>query len=160
MSTLFDKKYAQFYKIYSNNMPIDFHTDLLYNYSIAVVKQLIKTDWRPKMSDMNEYTPDLFTLEDEEGNSQTFELIDVYEENDNTYYALIPYQQDPAALADDDGMFVILRRDDSLEEEMLVSIDDEDELDRIGDIFMKRIEEMFDDIDEDDCCDDEDCDCH
>ncbi|MCI8776554.1 MAG: DUF1292 domain-containing protein [Oscillospiraceae bacterium] len=114
------------------------------------------------MSDMNEYTPDLFTLEDEEGNEQNFELIDVYEENDIIYYALIPYQQSPDALAEDDGMFVILKRDDSSEDEMLISIDDEDELDRIGEIFMKRIEEMFEELDDEDeeCfCEDDGCDC-
>ena len=30
------------------------------------------------MSNLNEFEPDLFTLEDEEGNEQTFELVDVY----------------------------------------------------------------------------------
>ncbi|MGN0622062.1 MAG: DUF1292 domain-containing protein [Porcipelethomonas sp.] len=103
------------------------------------------------MPDMNEYTPDLFTLEDEDGKEETFELIDVYQENEIIYYALIPYQQDPEALLEeDDGLFVILKRDENSEDEMLVSIDDEDELDRIGDIFMKRIEEMFDGLDEED----------
>ena len=42
------------------------------------------------MSNLNEFEPDLFTLEDEEGNEQTFELVDVYKEDDITYYALIP----------------------------------------------------------------------
>ena len=44
------------------------------------------------MSNLNEFEPDLFTLEDEEGNEQTFELVDVYKEDDITYYALIPQQ--------------------------------------------------------------------
>lgn len=47
------------------------------------------------MSNLNEFEPDLFTLEDEEGNEQTFELVDVYKEDDITYYALIPQQSDP-----------------------------------------------------------------
>lgn len=101
------------------------------------------------MSDINEYTPDLFTLEDENGNEETFELVDVYEENDTEYYALIPYQQDPETLIEeDDGMFVILKRDNSTDDEMLITIDDDDELDRIGEIFMKRFEEMFEELDE------------
>ena len=36
------------------------------------------------MSDMNEYQPDLFTLEDEDGNEETFELIDVVKEDDTS----------------------------------------------------------------------------
>ena len=42
----------------------------------------------------NEFTPDLFTLEDEDGNEQVFELLDVLEYEDNTYYALVPYYGD------------------------------------------------------------------
>ena len=57
----------------------------------------------------NEFTPDLFTLEDEDGNEQVFELLDVLEYEDNTYYALVPYYgDDEDALAQDDGEFVIL----------------------------------------------------
>lgn len=105
------------------------------------------------MSDMKEYQPDLFTLEDENGNEETFELVDVYNENDMTYYALIPQKDENDS--DEEDYFVILRQDDNEADGMLVSIDDEDELDRLADIFMQR---LFAD-DEDDCCCDDDCDC-
>lgn len=106
------------------------------------------------MSDMKEYQPDLFTLEDENGNEETFELVDVYNENDITYYALIPQATEDES--DEEDYFVILRQDDNEADGMLVSIEDEDELDRLADIFMQRI---FGDDDEDDCCCDDDCDC-
>ena len=77
---------------------------------------------------MNEYQPDLFTLEDEDGNEETFELIDVVKEEDTTYYALIPQQSDPDNLEEDD-YFVILKQDDNDPDGMLVSIEDESELD-------------------------------
>lgn len=105
------------------------------------------------MSDMKEYQPDLFTLEDENGNEETFELVDVYNEDDMTYYALIPQKTENDS--DEEDYFVILRQDDNEADGMLVSIDDEDELDRLADIFMQRI---FAD-DDDDCCCDDDCDC-
>ena len=39
---------------------------------------------------------DLFTLTDEEGVEQTFELMDTYEDKDgNVYYALVPYYEKP-----------------------------------------------------------------
>ena len=90
------------------------------------------------MSDMNEYQPDLFTLEDEDGNEETFELIDVVKEEDTTYYALIPQQSDPDNLEEDD-YFVILKQDDNDPDGMLVSIEDESELDRLAEIFIQRL---------------------
>lgn len=104
------------------------------------------------MSDMNEYQPDLFTLEDEDGNEETFELIDVVKEEDTTYYALIPQQSDPDNLEEDD-YFVILKQDDNDPDGMLVSIEDESELDRLAEIFIQR---LYAD-DECDCGDDCDC---
>lgn len=105
------------------------------------------------MSDMNEYQPDLFTLEDEDGNEETFELIDVVKEEDTTYYALIPQQSDPENLEEDD-YFVILKQDDNDPDGMLVSIEDESELDRLAEIFIQRLyaDDEYDCGDDCDCC--------
>ena len=105
------------------------------------------------MSDMNEYQPDLFTLEDEDGNEETFELIDVEKEEDTTYYALIPQQSDPDNLEEDD-YFVILKQDDNDPDGMLVSIEDESELDRLAEIFIQRLyaDDEYDCGDDCDCC--------
>lgn len=91
-----------------------------------------------------EYTPDLYTLVDEEGNEQTFEMIDAIEENGIQYYALTPY---PEELSNDE--LVILKMETVDGEDILVSIDDDDEYDRIGEVFLERINEMFDFDDED-----------
>ena len=98
----------------------------------------------------NEYTPDLYTLEDEEGNEQTFELLDVMEFEGEKYFALTPYYDDPNEQLEDSGEVVILKSEFEGDEEMMVSIDDEAEYDRVGEVFMKRIEEMFDFDDEED----------
>lgn len=105
------------------------------------------------MSDMNEYQPDLFTLEDEDGNEETFELIDVVKEEDTTYYALIPQQSDPDNLEEDD-YFVILKQDANDPDGMLVSIEDESELDRLAEIFIQRLyaDDEYDCGDDCDCC--------
>ena len=105
------------------------------------------------MSDMNEYQPDLFTLEDEDGNEETFELIDVVKEEDTTYYALIPQQSDPDNLEEDD-YFVILKQDDNDPDGMHVSIEDESELDRLAEIFIQRLyaDDEYDCGDDCDCC--------
>lgn len=97
-----------------------------------------------------EYTPDLYTLVDEEGNEQTFELLDVLEENDCRYYALVPYQPEPEELLEEDGELVILRAEEDGDEETLVSIEDDEEFDRIGQLFLERIEAAFDEEDAED----------
>ncbi|MBQ3567007.1 MAG: DUF1292 domain-containing protein [Oscillospiraceae bacterium] len=106
------------------------------------------------MSELREFEPDLFTLEDEEGNEQTFELCDVYKEGDTTYFALIPQQLEDSS--DEEDYFVILKRDDNDPDEYLDSIDDEEELDRLAEIFMQRI---LEDVEDEHECHDENCDC-
>ena len=95
----------------------------------------------------NEFTPDLFTLEDEDGNEQVFELLDVLEYEDNTYYALVPYYgDDEDALAQDDGEFVILKTEEVNGEEMLVSI--EEDAERLNEIYGDEDDEEDEDDDE------------
>ena len=96
-----------------------------------------------------EYTPDLYTLEDEGGNEQTFEM----EYEGEKYFALTPYFENPENMLGDSGEVVILKSDFDGDEEIMISIDDDDEYEKIGNIFMKRIEEMFafDDDDTDEC---------
>ena len=96
----------------------------------------------------NEYTPDLYTLEDEDGNEQVFEMLDTMEFEGEKYFALTPYYEDPDEMLEDSGEVVILKSEFEGDEEMMVSIDDDDEYDRVGEVFMKRIEAMFDFDDE------------
>ncbi|MCC8043492.1 MAG: DUF1292 domain-containing protein [Oscillospiraceae bacterium] len=92
-----------------------------------------------------EMAADLFTLVDEEGVEQTFELYDEYETDDGIlYYALVPYYDDPQDAIESDAELVILRaEEDENGEDMLVTIEDDDEYEKIGSIFMKRLEEMY-----------------
>lgn len=98
---------------------------------------------------MDEYTPDLYTLEDEDGNEQVFELLDVMEYEGEKYFALTPYYEEPEKKLEDSGELVILKSEFENDEEMMVTIDDDDEYERVGEVFLKRIEEMFDFDDED-----------
>ena len=52
------------------------------------------------MPEISEFGPDLYTLVDEEGVEQTFELLDVMEAEGNTYYALVPYAENPEDILD------------------------------------------------------------
>lgn len=108
------------------------------------------------MSDELDYTPDLYTLVDEEGKEQTFEMLDCMELDDQKYYALIPYHENPEEVLDDDGQLVVLKLEVVDGEEMLTTIDDDDEFNKVGELFLKRIEKIFDD---DEQCGCEGCNC-
>ena len=85
---------------------------------------------------------DIYTLTDEEGNESDYELIGSIEENGVVYYALIPYTDDDT----DPEEYIVLRGEkDENGEEILVSIEDDEEFDRIADIF----DDEFADIDYD-----------
>lgn len=86
---------------------------------------------------------EIYTLTDEEGNETQFELLGSHELDGVVYLALIPIGEGNK----EDEEYVILRMDqDENGEDMLVTIDDDDEFDRIADIFD---DELFGEIDYD-----------
>lgn len=97
----------------------------------------------------NDFVPELYTLSDEDGVEHTVEMLDYYDEGDDRYYAMVSYYEHPEDLINDSGELLILKSDYSTGEETLITIDDEDEFNRIGEIFMRRLEEFFDGDDED-----------
>ena len=76
----------------------------------------------------------LITLEDEEGNEVEFEFLDIVEYDGEEYIVLIENDED----ADEDVILQINPVDEETEE--YVSIEDEDLLDKLFDIFKKKYE--------------------
>ena len=62
--------------------------------------------------------------------------------------SLYPVYDDPQQTLEDSGELVILKVVTVDGEEFLETIEDEDEMDEIADIFMERLEEDYDVIDE------------
>ena len=87
-------------------------------------------------------------LTDDEGNEQEFEILDTYEEGENLYYALTPVLNEPEDMLTGSGELVVLRSLEEDGEELLATIDDDDEYERIGNIFLDRFEEEYEDEDE------------
>lgn len=96
------------------------------------------------MSEMNEYTPDLFELIDEEGNKKQFELFDAAEIEGEQYYAMLPAIEDEDFL-DSDCDLVILKSIEEDGEEILASIDDDDEFEMVSKFFLERLDDTMDD---------------
>lgn len=100
------------------------------------------------MSEMNEYTPELFELIDGEGNKKNFELIDALEHNGEQYFAMVPAIEDENFLNEDCDL-VILKSIFEDGEEILASIDDDEEFMEVSSIFLERMEEAMEFSDED-----------
>lgn len=89
---------------------------------------------------------DLYTLVDEDGVEQQFEMLDVMEVDDERYYALVPYYDDPTKEIEADTELVVLKSEyDENNDETLVSIDNDEEYEKIGNMFLERLNRLYED---------------
>lgn len=91
-----------------------------------------------------EYGPDIVSVTDENGVEHIFEELDRIETDDARYVALTPYYDETAEILDDDGELIILKVIEEDGETYLEPIEDESEFDEIGEIFEKRLSELYD----------------
>ena len=92
---------------------------------------------------LEEAKPDLLTLEDEDGQEITFEVIDATEVNGTRYLAVIPYQEDPAS-QQEDAELILMRIGTDDEGEYMDIVDDDEELLTVGKVFEERLRAMYD----------------
>ena len=86
-------------------------------------------------------------LNDEEGNEVKFEFLDLVELDNEEYVVLLPVT---AEGEEEEGEVVILKvedTDDDSEEESYVSIEDEDTLNKVFEIFKEKFKDDFDFVD-------------
>ena len=88
---------------------------------------------------------DLYTLVDEDGVEQQFEMLDTMEVDGERYYALVPYYDDPTKEIEADTELVVLKSEyDENDDETLVSIDNDEEYEKIGNMFLERLNKLYD----------------
>ncbi len=95
-----------------------------------------------------EFGPNFITVTDEDGNDIELELLDVLEHKGQTYMAFFPAVPEDEAEdeeSDDYGM-VILKSIQENGEELLSTLDSEEELTEVYDLFMEL---LFQDEEED-----------
>lgn len=95
-----------------------------------------------------EYGPNFITVTDEDGNDIELELLDVLEHNGITYMAFFPAvpEEDEESQDSDDYGMVILKSIQENGEELLSTLDSEEELTEVYDLFMEL---LFQEEDED-----------
>ena len=92
---------------------------------------------------LEEAKPDLLTLEDEDGQEVTFEVIDATEVNGTRYLAVVPYMEDPESL-NEDAELILMRIGTDDEGEYMDIVDDDEELLTVGKVFEERLRAMYD----------------
>ena len=88
-----------------------------------------------------EFGPNFVTLTDYEGNDIELEYVDALEHNGTTYMAFFPVVEEGSEDEENEEEYglVILKSQMENGEEFLVTIDDEEEIDKVYDLFMEQI---------------------
>ena len=89
-----------------------------------------------------EYQPDLMTLEDEDGNEVTFEVIDALDHKGVHYLAVVEYAETEEEA--ENAQLVILSVGEDDEGEYLDVVDDDELLLELGKLFEQRLSEDYD----------------
>jgi len=85
------------------------------------------------------YGPDFITLTDEDGNDIELEYVDALEHNGVTYMAFFPVEQEGEDENEEEYGLIILKNIVVDGEEMLSTLDSDDELNEVYDLFMEQL---------------------
>ena len=97
--------------------------------------------------DGEELDNNIVILNDEDGNEVQFEFLDLIDYEDEEYIVLLPITEEGE---EQEGEVVILKVEDVDEEndeESYVSVDDEETLNKVFEIFKERFKDDFDFVD-------------
>ncbi len=95
---------------------------------------------------MDEELDNVIVLNDEDGNEVSFEFLDLVELDGEEYVILLPTDEDE----NEPGEVVILQVEDteSEDEESYISVEDEEVLNKVFEMFKEKFKDEFDFIDE------------
>mgnify|MGYP000425142686 CR=1 FL=1 len=89
----------------------------------------------------DEYQPDLMTLEDEDGNEVTFEVIDALDHKGVHYLAVVEYTENEEDA--EDAQLVILSVGEDDEGEYLDVVEDDETLLEVSKLFEQRLSDDY-----------------
>lgn len=98
------------------------------------------------MPEMDEELDNIIILNDENGEEVKFEFLDLIEFNSEEYVILLPIEEEN----EEAGEVVILKVEDtdSEDEESYVSVDDQDTLNKVFEMFKEKFKDEFNFIEE------------
>ncbi len=102
------------------------------------------------VQELDEELDNIITLNDENGEEVKFEFLDMVELDSEEYVVLLPIEDEENGNEEDAGEVVILKVEDtdSDDEESYVSVDDEETLNTVFEIFKEKFKDEFNFVDE------------
>lgn len=95
----------------------------------------------------NEFTADLITLIDDDGIEHSFEILDVLENDDGCFYALLPQKNSSTEGSidrpDDSDSYYIFEAIYENGEQVLAEVEDDVLLKKLADSFETHFEDMY-----------------
>lgn len=91
-----------------------------------------------EMLENEEYEVNLVTLIDEDGTERDFEVLEIIEVDGAEYVVIAPPEGDED---EDEALIFRLEVDPKTKEELLVDIEDDDEWDKVAEVYMGMVEE-------------------
>lgn len=92
------------------------------------------------------YGNDFLTLTDDEGNQLELEHLDTLEYEGENYMAFIPAEM---SLSDEYELMILrVEPDEQTGEEILATVEDEDLLEKVFEIFSQRLEDYYEELEE------------
>ena len=98
-------------------------------------------DKKNEIEEAEEYDPEIYTMTDEDDNELHFALLGTLEHEGNVYKALVPVNEDGEEQSEE---YVILKcAVDENGEDVLETIEDDEEFDKIADMFDDEFSDIF-----------------
>lgn len=135
-------------RFYKNvlTLPRQSHTIKTYNllHRSKALRRLSCVQGKGMVMKMIEYyheleEPELLTLQDEEGVESVVELLAQMDVDGKSYVAATPHLDDPTQALGEDAELIVLVSEEEDGEEFLASIDDDDEYEKIGNLFLEKL---------------------
>ena len=105
-------------------------------------------DKNNEIEENEEYDPEIYTLTDENDNELNFALLGTLEHEGCVYKAMVPVDENGEETSEEYVILKLTKDEDG--EDILETIDDDEEFDRIADIFDDEFSDIFYDAPEED----------
>ncbi|MFR0823685.1 MAG: DUF1292 domain-containing protein [Clostridia bacterium] len=107
----------------------------------------MNNDENNNVPEQDEELDNIIVLNDENGEEVSFEFLDLIELDDEEYVVLLPVEEE----GEEAGEVVILKVEDteSEDEESYVSVEDEEILNKVFEIFKEKFKDEFNFVDDD-----------
>lgn len=90
----------------------------------------------------NEFSPEIITLIDDDNKEHVFEILDVIDNDEGCFYALLPKKENSDDILSDANYYIFEEINDE-DEPVLAEVEDDDLLDRLAGEFESRFEELY-----------------